>query len=88
MDILETQLVQRIVSLVAVMSTAPSRRFATLGQASASANPMCRGGGVMNASPKPSGYDQEGGVSPATAIPLGLNRSTVKRMVNVGASLE
>lgn len=88
MDILETQLMQRTVSLVAVMSTAPSLRYAMPRQDSANADLMYRDGGVMNVSLKPLAYNQEGDVCPATAIPLGLNHLTVKRVVSVGASLE
>lgn len=88
MDILEMQLMQRTVSLVAVMPMAPSLRFATLGQDSVNADLMCRASGAMNASLKPLVYSRQEGVFPATAIPLGLNHLTVKRVVNVGASLE
>lgn len=88
MDILETQLMQRTVSPVAVMSTAPFLRFATLRQDSVNANPTCRDGDVMNVSLKPLACNQEEGVLPATAIPLGPNPLTVMRVVNVGANLE
>lgn len=79
---------QRTVSLVAVTSTAPSLRVAMPGQDSVNANLMCRDGGVMSVSLKPLAYNREGGVFPATAIPMGRNHSTVKRVVSVGASLE
>lgn len=88
MDILETQLMQRTVSLVTVMPTAPSLRFAILRQDSVNANLTCRGVGVTNVSLKPLASNQQEGVSPATAIPLGPNHLTVKRVVNVGASQE
>lgn len=88
MDILETQLMQRTVSLVVVMPMAPCLRFAMPGQDSVNVNPMCRANGVMSASLKPLVYSQQEDVFPATAIPLGLNHSTVKRVVSVGASLE
>lgn len=79
---------QRTVSLVTVMPMALSPMFAILGQDSVNASPTCRGGGVMNVSLKPLASNQQGDASPATAIPLGLNPSTVKRVGSVGASLE
>lgn len=79
---------QRTVSLVAVMSTAPCPRVAMLGQDNVNANLMCKDCGVMSVSLKPSAYNPEGGVFPAIAIPLGLSHLTVKRVVNVGANLE
>lgn len=78
---------QRTVSPVVVMSMAPSQRFATLEQDSVIADPMCRDTGVMNVSLKHLAYNQPRGVFPATAILLGLNHLTVKRMDSVGASL-
>lgn len=87
MDILETQLMQRTVSLVAVMPMAPSLRFATLRQDSVNADLMFRASGVMNASPKPLACSRQEDAFPATVTPLGLNHSIVKRVVNVGASL-
>lgn len=88
MDILETQLMQRTVSLAAVTSMAPSLTSAMLELDSANAGPMCRGGVVMNASVKPSACNREGAVFPATVILSDLNHLTVKRVDSVGASLE
>lgn len=88
MDISETQLMQRTVSLVVVMSIAPCPRIAMLGQDSVNANPTCKDCSVTSVSLKPLVYNLEGGVFPAIAIPLGLSHLTVKRVVNVGANLE
>lgn len=87
MDILETQLMQRTVSPVTVMSTAPSLRFVTLKLDSVTADPTSRDGDVMNVSLKLLDYNLQEAVFPATAILLGLSRSTVKRLDNVGANL-
>lgn len=79
---------QRTVSLVAVMSTAPSLSVVMPGRDSVSANLTCRDGGVMSVSLKPLAYNRGGGVFPAIAILLGRNHSTVKKAVSVGANLE
>lgn len=88
MDILETQLMQRTVNPVTVTPMAPSPRFATLGQDSVNAELTYWASGVTDVSLKPLACSRQEGVLLATAIPLGLNHSTVMTVVSVGASLE